>query len=105
MSTTYHSQLATMLFLKPASLRQPAPGRLVRFDLTEADPRFNSGPVQDRVIRYLQTHRQPITVGKLAIAVDTRGERVLASLKRLVAMGAVVVHHIDEELTEYTIAS
>lgn len=103
MRTTYSSQLATLLYLKPASLKHPAPGRLVRFDMAEPDPRFTSGPVQARVLRYMQEYRQPISVAKLAHVVDTRGERVLPSLKRLMSLGQITELQIDEDTTEYVL--
>lgn len=103
MTTLYASQLATLLYLKPQEIKHEANGRLVRFDITPADPRFSSGPVQTRVLRYLIAHPQPITVGQLAAAVDTRCERVVVSLKHLIDLGKVITHQIDAETTEYVI--
>lgn len=104
MATAYASQVATLLFCNPRQIQCRAKGRLVRFDVTEPDPRFSTGPVQTRVLRYLTEYPQPITLGKLAAVVDTRCERVQVKLKHLMDAGKVIAHDIDDDITEYTLA-
>lgn len=103
MATAYASQIATLLFSNPRQFRPQAKGRLVRFNVTEPDPRFSTGPVQTRVLRYLSEHPQPTTVGKLAAAVSTRNERVVVTLKHLLADDRVIAIQVDEQTVEYTL--
>lgn len=99
------SEIASLLFTRPQRIRHPSAGRVIRFDIPDLDPRFTSGPVQKRVLRYLSEYTRPVTVSHLAQAVGTRNERVMVTLRHLLADNKVQAIEIDSGTTEYVLNS
>jgi len=103
MSATLSSEIASLLFMTAGRIRHPKNGRVIRFDVPEPDIRFSTGPVQKRVLCYMSEYTRPLTVSQLAAAVSTRNERVVVTLKHLLADDKVTAIQVDEQTVEYTL--
>jgi hypothetical protein len=95
------SILSTLLFkhIPP----QTNVGRSIKFDASDPDIRFASGPMHDRVLGYLMLRDEPLTAKEIAQGIGSTTSRVYVPLKRLVTDRVLEIISVEGFHPEYVI--
>ncbi len=95
------SMLRTLLFKEIP--KPPNIGRAIRFDASEPDIRFATGPMHARVIGYLKARGEPLTAKEIAQGIGSSTSRVYVQLKRLVSDHTLSVISVEGFHPEYIV--
>lgn len=77
------------------------PGRRVNFDSSQADIRFATGPICERVFGYLTHAGESVTAKDIAVAIDSNTSRVTQALRKLLRDNLVCEIVLEGYAKEY----
>lgn len=99
-SSAQPSMLSTLLFGRPQSVERKS-GRIIRFDDSTPDICYTTGPMRERVLRFLRDCQSCSTSSEIARGIASNASRTTKTLADLVKEGLVESIKLEGCIREY----
>lgn len=92
--------LSTLLFGRPDMIKKKS-GRVIRFDESTPDICYTTGPMRERVLRFLRDNQSFATSSEIAKGIASNPSRTTKTLNDLVNDGLVASVKLEGCVREY----